>query len=42
MARSYNVHNSQRAEAPPHEALGWQTPDEAYFDRPASALAETA
>jgi putative transposase len=26
----------------PHQALGWQTPDEAYFDRPASAVAEAA
>jgi transposase len=26
----------------PHQALGWQTPDEAYFDRPASDVAEAA
>jgi putative transposase len=26
----------------PHQALGWQTPDEAYFDRAASALVEAA
>jgi putative transposase len=26
----------------PHQALGWQTPDEAYFDRSASAVAEAA
>ena len=26
----------------PHQALGWQTPDEAYFNRPASAVAEAA
>src|ERR1700677_463368 len=26
----------------PHQALGWQTPDEAYFDRPASAVTKAA
>jgi putative transposase len=26
----------------PHQALGWQTPDEAYFDGPTSAVAEAA
>jgi putative transposase len=26
----------------PHQALGWQTPDEAYFNRPAPAVAEAA
>jgi putative transposase len=26
----------------PHQALGWQTPDEAYFDRPASPVTKAA
>src|ERR1700674_3818072 len=26
----------------PHQALGWKTPDEAYFDRPASAVTKAA
>jgi len=38
LAEFFDWYNHRR----PHQALGWQTPDEAYFDRPASDLAEAA
>ncbi len=38
LAEFFDWYNHRR----PHQALGWQTPDEAYFDRPASAVAEAA
>src|ERR1700709_1677843 len=38
LAEFFDWYNHRR----PHQALGWQTPDEAYFDQLASPVAEAA